>query len=150
MMYCLDTDTLTHAHLGHRRVTSRIEQVGEENVATTIISAIEIIRGRQQYLLKAADGNQLLRAQELLNASEELLMDIEVLDVDKRAAAEFDRLKQIKRLRRIGRADLLIGCIALAHGATLVTRNYEHFREMPGLKTENWVDRERSTPTPTR
>ena len=110
-MYFLDTDTLTHAHLGHRRVTTRIEQVGEENVATTIVSAIEIIRGRHEYLLKAADGAQLLRAQQLLNASEEMLMDIEILDVDPRAAAEFDRRRQIRRLKRIGRADLLIGCI---------------------------------------
>ncbi len=46
MMHFLDTDTMTHAHLGHRQVASRIELVGEQNVATTIITAIEIIRGR--------------------------------------------------------------------------------------------------------
>ena len=56
MMHFLDTDTMTHAHLGHRKVASRIEQVGEQNVATTIITAIEIIRGRHEYILKAADG----------------------------------------------------------------------------------------------
>ncbi len=44
-MHFLDTDTMTHAHLGHRKVASRIEQVGEQNVATTIVTAIEIIRG---------------------------------------------------------------------------------------------------------
>ena len=60
MMHFLDTDTMTHAHLGYRKVASRIEQVGEQNVATTIVTAIEIIRGRHDYLLKAADGAQLL------------------------------------------------------------------------------------------
>jgi predicted nucleic acid-binding protein len=90
MMHFLDTDTMTHAHLGHRKVASRIEQVGEQNVATTIVTAIEIIRGRHKYLLKAADGTQLLRAQQLLNASEEMLMDIQIFRVDAEAAADFD------------------------------------------------------------
>jgi hypothetical protein len=40
-MHFLDTDTLTHAHLGHRKVASRIERAGERNVATTIVTAIE-------------------------------------------------------------------------------------------------------------
>jgi hypothetical protein len=40
-MHFLDTDTLTHAHLGHRKVASRIERAGEHNVATTIVTAIE-------------------------------------------------------------------------------------------------------------
>ena len=51
-MHFLDMDTLTHAHLGHRKVASRIEQLGEQNVATTIVNAIEIIRGRHEYILK--------------------------------------------------------------------------------------------------
>ncbi len=131
-MHFLDTDTLTHAHLGHRKVASRIEQVGEHNVGTTIVTAIEIIRGRHEFILKAADGAQLLRAQQLLNASDEMLIDIQIFRVDAEAAAEFDRLRQIKRLKKIGRADLLIGCITLAHGATLVTRNNDHFRRYPG------------------
>jgi predicted nucleic acid-binding protein len=140
MMHFLDTDTMTHAHLGHRKVASRIEQVGEQNVATTIVTAIEIIRGRHEYILKAGDGAQLLRAQQLLNASEEMLMDIQIFLVNADAAAQFDRLRQIRRLKKIGRADLLIGCITLAHRATLVTRNDDHFRHIPGLKIENWVD----------
>jgi predicted nucleic acid-binding protein len=47
----------------------------------------------------------------------------------------FDRHRQIGKLKKTGRADLLIGCIVLAHRATLVTRNFDH-----GLKIENWVD----------
>jgi tRNA(fMet)-specific endonuclease VapC len=41
-------------------------------------------------------------------------------------------------MRRIGRADLLIACIALAHDATVVTRNIRHFRQVPGLKIVDW------------
>ncbi len=43
-------------------------------------------------------------------------------------------------VEKIGRADLLIAAITLAREATLVTRNVKHFRQVPGLKVENWVD----------
>ena len=60
--------------------------------------------------------------------------------VDDAAADEFDRLRQNKKLKKIGRPDLLIACIALANNATLVTRNLRHFRQVPGLQLENWAD----------
>jgi tRNA(fMet)-specific endonuclease VapC len=55
-------------------------------------------------------------------------------------AAEFDRLRENKKLKKIGRADLLIACIALANRATLVSRNLKHFGQVPGLQAENWAD----------
>jgi tRNA(fMet)-specific endonuclease VapC len=139
-MYFLDTDTLTRVHGGNPKVARRIEQIGVENVATTVVTAIEILRGRHEFLLKASDGAQLLQAQKLLLFSENMLRDNVIFPVDAAAAAEFDRLRQLKKLKVIGRRDLLISCIAISHGATLVTRNLEHFRKVPGLKIENWVD----------
>jgi tRNA(fMet)-specific endonuclease VapC len=81
-----------------------------------------------------------LRAQHLLDRSEELLHDTTIISVDTTAAAEFDRLRENKKLKRIGRADLLIASIALAHRATLVTRNLRDFRQVLGLRVENWAD----------
>ena len=57
----------------------------------------------------------------------------------------FDLFAEHKaHLRRTGRIidnfDLLIGCTALAHDLTLVTRNIRHFVNLPGLHLENWVD----------
>ena len=52
----------------------------------------------------------------------------------------FGRFHAEKKYRKIGRADLLIACIALAHNATLVTRNTKDFAVVPGLKLENWAD----------
>jgi tRNA(fMet)-specific endonuclease VapC len=60
--------------------------------------------------------------------------------VDTASASEFDHLRRNKKLKRIGRADLLIAAITLAHRATLVTRNLKDFRQVPGLRTENWAD----------
>lgn len=55
-------------------------------------------------------------------------------------ACEFDRLRDNKSLRKIGRADLLIACIELAGQATLVTRNLRHFCMISGLHVLNWAD----------
>ena len=68
------------------------------------------------------------------------LSRIRVLPVDTAAAAEFDRLRENKKLKKIGRADLLIAAITLANRATLVSRNLKHFKLVPGLPVENWAD----------
>ncbi len=138
-MYFLDTDTLSLAHAGHAGIARRIQQAGEENVATTIINAVEILQGRHEFLLKAADGEQLLRAQQWLVASQELLETIHIVPVDMAAAAQFDRLRQDRKLKKVQRADLLIACITLAHRATLVTRNLKDFQQVAGLQVENWA-----------
>lgn len=140
-MILLDTEMVSLLHAGHARVTGRIEQVQpSEWVGTTVITRAEILQARFDFLLKAADGEQWQRAQYWLSESESLLADLPVANVDAAAAAEFDRLRQRKTLRKIGRADLLIASIALSRQAALVTRNLRHFRNVPGLRVENWAD----------
>jgi tRNA(fMet)-specific endonuclease VapC len=139
-MLLFDTDTLTRAHHGHLGIAARIRQVGEANVATTLVTEVEILRGRHEFLLKARDGGQVLLAQQLLDSSKQLLRSLSIMPFDAAAVDEFDRLRQDKKLRKIGRADLLIAAIVLAQRATLVTRNVKHFRLVPGLLLENWAD----------
>jgi tRNA(fMet)-specific endonuclease VapC len=91
-------------------------------------------------VLKAADGEQLLRAQEWLRRTEDDLTRFRVIPLNAAAGAEFDQLRMNKKLKKIGRADLLIAAITLANRATLVSRNLKHFRQVPGLQVENWVD----------
>ncbi len=90
--------------------------------------------------MKAADGAQLLIAQQRLEMTDSDLMTIPRLAFDPASAAEFDRLRQNKKLKKIGRRDLLIACIALANRAKLITRNLRDFRQVPGLQVENWTD----------
>jgi tRNA(fMet)-specific endonuclease VapC len=107
-MYLLDTDTLTRFHHGYAPIAERLREVGEENVATSVITEVEILRGRHEFLLKASNSRQLLRAQDLLQQSKSLLAEITILPMDAEAAAVFDRLSANKKLKKIGRADLLI------------------------------------------
>jgi tRNA(fMet)-specific endonuclease VapC len=76
----------------------------------------------------------------LLARTEELLAQMMVVPMDEASAVQFDRLRATRKLRKIGRADLLIASIAMVHQAALVTRNVRHFRQVPGLKVINWVD----------
>lgn len=139
-MHLLDTDTLTRLHNGHPRVVKQLQQLADPDVGTTIITKAEILRGRFSFLLKASSGNELLRAQYLLQRSEELLAQLQVVSLDANAAQQFVQLRANKRLRRVGHADLIIASITLAHRATLVTRNLKHFRQIPRLTTVNWID----------
>jgi tRNA(fMet)-specific endonuclease VapC len=139
-MYLLDTDTLTHLHAGNANVVKRLKSVADEEVGISIITKVEVLRGRIDYLLKAEAGESLLKAQELLFRTEALLNDLLIVPVDRAASIEFDRLRSGSNFRKIGRADLLIASITLANRATLVTRNIRHFKQIPGLKLENWVD----------
>jgi tRNA(fMet)-specific endonuclease VapC len=82
----------------------------------------------------------LLQAWQRLTKDEEKLAEIDILPIDEVAADHFDRLRGNKKLKKIGRPDLLIACIALAHNATVVTRNVKDFAHIPGLKLpENWA-----------
>ncbi len=139
-MYFLDTDTLTLAHAGHARVSERLRRVDPNEVAITVITRIEILQGRFAAVLKASDGVQLARAQELLERTDERLRVLEIIPVDVAATSTFDRLRQDKSLKKIGRGDLLIASIAVAHRATLVSRNVKDFRRIVGLQLENWAD----------
>lgn len=118
-----------------------LQKLDDPDVAITIITRIELLRGRYDYLLKAATGSDLLRAQQLLARTESLLSLMQTLSFDPDASVRFDQLRTTKGLRKIGRADLLIASITLARQATLVTRNVRHFRAVPGLQVVNWVDR---------
>jgi tRNA(fMet)-specific endonuclease VapC len=139
-MYLLDTDTLTHLHAGNINVINRLESLQDQEVAITILTKVEILRGRIDYLLKAFSGSDLLKAQELFSRSETLLNQLPIISIDKNAANQFERLQSVSKFRKIGRADLLIASITLANQATLVTRNLRHFRQFSNLLLENWVD----------
>jgi len=138
-MILLDTDTYTLHQLGHESVLERFAAASEV-ASITIITQIEVLRGRQEALFKAEDAPRILRAQQLLVATIQHMGEFQVVLLDDTAAAEFDRLRQIKGLKKIGRGDLLIASIALANRALLVTRNLKDFRKVPSLQIENWVD----------
>lgn len=140
-MYLLDTDMLSHLEDGHPRVVERVGALRDPEVGITIVTRIELLNARFASLIKASDGRQLLRAQQWLDRSEELLVGLLVVPFDQTAANHFDRLRRNKRLRKIGRADMLIASIALSVDAVLATRNVRDFQEVAHLRLVNWLDK---------
>ena len=59
-MHILDTDILTYLHAGHPRVIQRLRELDDPDIAITLITKIELLRGRFDYVLKAATGVELI------------------------------------------------------------------------------------------
>jgi tRNA(fMet)-specific endonuclease VapC len=119
-MVVLDADTLSLLLRGHPRVTERVAQAAEE-VVISLVNRIEILQGRFAAVLKAENGDRLVQPQRRLEQSEQDLNRFTSLAIDPAAAAEFDHLRENKRLKKIGRADPLIAAPSLARRATVVT-----------------------------
>jgi tRNA(fMet)-specific endonuclease VapC len=140
-MLILDTDIASLLFEGNIAPTKRLEhQQNSEDIVITIVTWAEIMRGRLEFLLKASDRDQFLKAQRLLIRSQEQLNRLAVLHLDDPALEHFARFQQIKGVKRLGRADLLIGAIAVAQNATVATRNVRHFAAIPNVRLENWRD----------
>ncbi len=45
--------------------------------------------------------------------------------------------------REVGSLDIFIGATALHFGLTVVTENVKHFSLMPGVRIENWIERDK-------
>lgn len=80
------------------------------------------------------------RVAENLSRLETLFASLPTLPFDDDAAEHYGVARaQLEGIGKpIGPNDLLIASIALAHNATLVTRNAAEFRRMVGLRVEVW------------
>ena len=139
-MYLLDTNILSEFFKGNAKIVAKIEILPDDTqFAISIVNVIEILKGRFEFLLKAANGEELIRADQWLREDLRRLDTIDRLPITDAVAELFDRHRLSRKMKNIGRPDLLIACVALAHGATLVTRNTKDFAGIPNLKLENWA-----------
>jgi tRNA(fMet)-specific endonuclease VapC len=107
-----------------------------KQIAITIVSIEELVRGRLAQIRKAAKPEPRARAYYWLSETFEFLCDFNILRYDMDAEMYFQTLRQQKI--RIGSQDLKIGAIVLGKNATLVTRNRRDFEQIPNLRIEDW------------
>jgi tRNA(fMet)-specific endonuclease VapC len=138
-MILLDTDMLTLLLQGDPRVQKRMRSA-ETDVATTIVTWMEVMQGRFRAIFTAAGADQLERASRRLQESASQLSSLPIVPINRAVAEQFAALLANKKLKRIGRGDILIASIALAEKAMLITRNVRDFSLVPGLTWENWAD----------
>ncbi len=140
-MIILDTDHMTLLEWGQGedayRLRNRLQRVPALDRATTIITYEEQTRGWLAYVARARTPDQLVMAYRNLSKHVEIYQRTRVFPFDERAAGEFQRLRR-SRLR-IGTQDLKIAATVLSQGATLLSRNLSHFRQVTGLAVEDWT-----------
>jgi tRNA(fMet)-specific endonuclease VapC len=71
----------------------------------------------------------------------DLLPDAAVLDLDRTCAKEFGRVRGLflQKGISVSRLDLMIAAVALVHNLTLVTHNTSDYRNIPGLRLDDWL-----------
>jgi tRNA(fMet)-specific endonuclease VapC len=139
-MHVLDTNHLSE--LGYNstagaRLRSRLDQSNVDAV-TTIISVEEELGGWLSQVNKCRDSDLQINIYARLAERVSFLARWTILQIDAESLAQFRAFR--KQGIRIGTQDLKIACIALAHDATVLTRNLVDFQQVPGLRVENWLD----------
>ena len=135
-MYLLDTDILSNLLKRVPSVTLivKLASVPAEQQFTSSITLGELIYGA--YRLPTRTGSLL----EKLDRT--LLPNLPVIPFDVLAARRYGEVRA--ELERngivLGDADIRIGSIALARDLTVVTGNVQHFKRIPGLSVENWLE----------
>lgn len=104
----------------------------------TVITVEEVMRGWLALLASRKQREDEMAVYSRLKRSAEMFGQWDILEWDQEALAVFESLRK-KRLR-MSTSDMKIASIALAHEATLLTRNLQDFAKVPGLRVENWLD----------
>jgi tRNA(fMet)-specific endonuclease VapC len=131
MRFLLDTRVLSDFARGQRQTLERIKATSPEDLAASAITQMEVAYG---LILNPKIAGQ------LGNVMNALLGAIRVLPYDGSTAEVTARARAIlkSRGRPIGAYDILIAGTALAHDLTLVTSNVNEFKQVGGLRIEDW------------
>ena len=137
MQYLLDTNICVHLLRGKYHINEAIKRVGFDNCKISEITYAELLCGEK---LALASQYHKYKPQPL----QIFLSEINILPISDCIELYAD---EKVRLRLAGTPadddfDLLIGCTALQNDMTLVTENIKHFKNILGLKIENWVKRD--------
>jgi tRNA(fMet)-specific endonuclease VapC len=137
----LDTDHMTILEWADsspaQRLLARLDPLPEDQVGTSIISFEEQVGGWMAAAATAATVAKQVEIYRRLQRQLQHYCQTRILGFDEQAAIRFQAIRQ-QRIR-IGTKDLQIAAIALAHGATVFTRNVSDFRKVPGLNVEDWT-----------
>lgn len=139
-MYIFDTDHLSVLERGGvqaQPLMQRLANVSSTQVAASIISYEEQMRGWLSYIAKAKTVEQQVEPYKQLKQQLTNYCAIPILEFDEQAAQEFQRLR--KAYPRLGKMDLKIASIALVNKAVLLTRNSADFGQIAGLSIEDWT-----------
>jgi len=135
-LFILDTDHISLIQRGHPRAGERFYATPENELATSIITYGEQLRGRLAVVHRPANTTQLEIAYRRLREMHTFFCHIRLLDFTEQASVIYETLRQ--QQRRLGTMDLRIAAITLSVEGILVTRNRRDFAVIPNLPAEDW------------
>jgi len=140
-MLVLDTDHVSVMEWSEgpaqQNLLRRLNEFPPDHIFMTIVTYEEQTRGWMAYAARTRTTAQQIEAYRKLERHLDLYRHSQVLGFGKRAGAAFEHLRRLRL--RIGAMDLKIAAIALAHDATVLTRNLKDFSRVPGLRAEDWT-----------
>jgi tRNA(fMet)-specific endonuclease VapC len=138
-MYILDTDHLSFIQRNGqegKRILTRLAAIEEGEIAVSVITYEEQVRGRLSVLSRAKTPDEQILAYQGLQQLAIDYRSIVIVPFSRRAALEHQRLR--KAYPRLGNMDLKIAAITLTSNAILLTRNLSDFGQIIELRTEDW------------
>jgi tRNA(fMet)-specific endonuclease VapC len=135
-LYVLDSDILCLIQEGDLQLKSRVESYPTGQVAVSVITVEEQLRGWFDLVRRAKKPLQLAFAYDQLARSVSDLSQLRILSY---SVTAIDTYKLLQKNLRVRANDLRIAAIALEHKAIVVTRNVRDFVIVPGLTVEDWT-----------
>jgi tRNA(fMet)-specific endonuclease VapC len=139
-MVILDTNhisILERRGPGAHPLLLRLADIPVSEVCVTIISYEEQVRGWMATLAAAKNNSAQVIQYARLLAQLENYCNLSILPYTTDAATQFETLR--KQHRRLSSPDLKIAAITLMNDAILLTQNERDFRNIAGLKVEDWT-----------
>lgn len=136
-LWVLDTDCLTLFQNEHPVVKLRVSQANPEEIAVTVITVEEQMRGWLNAINQSSQSDRVIWGYKGFQDGVEYFNSVNVLKFDRDAYNCYTDL--VRQKIRIGTKDLRIAAIALSKNAILVTRNRRDFERVPGLRFEDWT-----------
>ena len=130
--YLLDTNILSDlVRNPSGPAARRIAEVGETNIATSVVVAAELWYGAVR---RGSDR--------LTRRVEDILSELTVLPLTPPAHLRYGEIRAVLEAAGtpIGGNDLLIAAHALAEDRIVVTGNLREFTRVPDLVVENWLE----------
>ena len=130
-MYLLDTNIVSDMVRNPQGVVvRRIAEIGEDQIATSVIVACELRFGVERK-----------QSERLATQVEAILALLPVLPLGDAVDRHYGQVRAAleRKGEPIGGNDLLIAAHVLELGATLVTNNVREFERIEGLAIENWL-----------
>jgi tRNA(fMet)-specific endonuclease VapC len=140
-MIILDTDCLSllerKSGAEFYRLSEKLAEFPPDEIATTIITFEEQMRGWMAFLAKANTLEKQIPAYSKLERFLDNYRYIPILSFDEKAGSIFQQLKSQKI--KVGTMDLKIASIAIARNALLISRNLSDYDQIPNLRVEDWT-----------